>query len=111
MSFERIAESRIREAMERGEFDNLVGKGEPIDHTGYFAAPEHIRLGHSLLKSNGFVPLEVEVRHELDRLRTKLEATTDPAAQRELRREINDVQLKLDLLRDGLRRESGRRAR
>ena len=31
MSFDRIVEAIIKEAMERGEFENLPGKGKPID--------------------------------------------------------------------------------
>lgn len=30
MSFEKIAEAKIREALEAGEFDNLSGKEEPL---------------------------------------------------------------------------------
>jgi len=33
MAFERIVEALIKEALERGEFDNLPGKGKPIDLT------------------------------------------------------------------------------
>ena len=29
--WESLIDKKIREAMERGEFDNLTGKGEPID--------------------------------------------------------------------------------
>ena len=36
MAWERIAENRIREAMQQGEFDNLPGAGKPIDLDGYF---------------------------------------------------------------------------
>jgi hypothetical protein len=31
MSFDRIVEAIIQEAMARGEFENLPGKGKPID--------------------------------------------------------------------------------
>jgi hypothetical protein len=31
MSFDKLVESLIKEAQERGEFDNLPGKGKPID--------------------------------------------------------------------------------
>jgi len=35
MSFDRIVEAIIKEALERGEFDNLPGKGKAIDLTEY----------------------------------------------------------------------------
>ena len=36
MAFERIAENRIREAMRDGRFDDLAGRGRPIDLEDYF---------------------------------------------------------------------------
>ena len=42
----------IREAIERGEFDELKGKGKPLDLDAYFATPEDIRMAYSILKSN-----------------------------------------------------------
>ena len=47
MSFSRIAENRIREAIERGEFDNLPGSGQPLSLEEYFSTPEDVRLAHS----------------------------------------------------------------
>lgn len=100
MSFERIAESKIREAIERGEFDNLEGKGKPIDQDAYFAAPDDVRLAYSMLRSNGFVPEEVELRREAAALREELGACKDPAARRRLTRAVNDVLLRIDTLRE-----------
>ena len=109
MSFERIAESKIREAIARGEFDNLAGKGRPIDQEAYFAAPEEVRLAYSLLRSNGFVPEEVELRRELASLREELAACEDPDGRRRLTRALNEVLLKVDLLREHARRARHRR--
>ena len=36
MPFSRIAERRIKEAMSRGEFENLPGAGKPLDLEDYF---------------------------------------------------------------------------
>jgi hypothetical protein len=110
MSLDKIAEEKIREAMARGEFDNLSGKGKPIDHSAYFAAPPETRLGFSLLKSNGFVPEEVALLKEAAELRAKAEAEADPDAARALRRELNDRLLKLDLMREA-RAKRTRRSR
>jgi len=103
MSFERIAEEKIREALANGEFDNLPGKGKPIDHSAYFAAPADVRLGYSMLKSNGFVPEEVELRKEIETLKAEAQAA-GPERRRRLGREINELVLKLDLLRDAKKR-------
>jgi hypothetical protein len=42
---------KIKEAIARGEFDNLPGKDKPLDLDAYFATPEHLRMGYSILKS------------------------------------------------------------
>ena len=46
MLFERLAEEKVKEAIENGEFDNLSGKGKPIDLTEYFQTPADLRLGY-----------------------------------------------------------------
>ena len=43
MSFEKIAEEKIEEAIAAGEFDNLPGQGKPLDLDAYFATPEQMR--------------------------------------------------------------------
>lgn len=48
MLFDKIVESLIKEAMERGEFENLPGKGKPIDLTAYFDTPEEVRMVSAL---------------------------------------------------------------
>src|SRR5947209_1742531 len=97
--FERIAEERIQEAMGRGEFENLAGMGEPLRGLeGYFATPEHLRVGYSMLKSSGFVPEEVSLRKEIDLLRERVRASRDGAERRQLGSEIQNLQLKYDLL-------------
>jgi hypothetical protein len=103
MSFERIAEEKIREALANGEFDNLAGKGKPLDHSAYFAAPADVRLGYSMLKSNGFVPEEVELLKEIDALKTEAESA-GPERKLKLRRAVNELVLKLDLLREARKR-------
>ena len=56
MSIESAIEQKIKEAMDRGEFDNLPGSGMPIDLDAYFNTPEDLRMAYSMLKSNEFVP-------------------------------------------------------
>jgi len=77
MSFDRIVEALIREAMERGEFDNLPGKGKPIDLTEYFETPEEVRLAYSILKGAGMTPREVDLLKEIAELKQILAALVD----------------------------------
>lgn len=104
MSFERLVENKIREAIERGEFDNLPGRGRPLDLDAYFNTPEELRLGFALLKSAGFVPPEVELQRELETLQAEHNQSADPQLQADLRREIEAKTLKLKLINDSRQR-------
>src|SRR5688572_22784310 len=73
---ESLAEKKLREAIENGEFDDLPGKGEPIDlKENPFEDPD-LRVVHRLLRNAGFAPAWIEERKdidvELEAARTKL---------------------------------------
>src|SRR5262249_38222131 len=109
MFSERLIEEIIREAMEKGEFDNLAGKGKPIDLDEYFATPADVRLGYSVLKSAGCAPVEVELQKEIEALKTQLAACDDEGKRQSLSKEIESKTLKLNLMMDSNRRaRSGR---
>jgi DnaJ family protein C protein 28 len=52
--FELLAERKIREAMDEGLFDDLPGKGRPIDMSENPFEDPTTRLAHRLLRNNGF---------------------------------------------------------
>ena len=81
MSIESSIEARIRDAISRGEFDNLPGKGKRLDLDAYFATPEDMRMAFEMPKSNEFVPEEVEMLKEIARLKNALrECDSGPTA-------------------------------
>jgi hypothetical protein len=82
MSFDRIVEAKIQEAMERGEFDNLPGKGKPIDLTEYFETPEEIRLAYSVLKNASMTSREVDLLKEIAELKQILATVLDHGKNR-----------------------------
>jgi hypothetical protein len=64
--WESLVDQKIREAMERGEFDDLPGTGEPIDiSVNPFEDPE-MRLAHRMLQNAGFAPSWIEERKDID---------------------------------------------
>lgn len=103
MSIESAIEKQIKEAMARGEFDNLEGSGKPLDLEAYFNTPEDLRMAYSMLKSNGFVPEAVEIMKEISSLKGKLAAAEESDAAA-LREKINLRALALSLLLDRRRR-------
>ncbi len=60
-----IAEKAIVEAMERGEFDNLPGKGRPLDLGDDAYGDEGMALANHLLRVNGFAPQWIEERRDV----------------------------------------------
>ena len=100
MSLENAIEDKIREAIERGDFDHLAGKGKPLDLDAYFATPEDLRLAYSMLKSNQFVPEEVEVMKEISTLKERLDETTDDNQRQKLSAKLNERRLALRILLD-----------
>ena len=105
MSFDKIVEALIKEAQERGEFDNLPGKGKPIDLTAYFETPEEVRLAQSVLKNAGMTPPEVQLLQEVAELRQIQEAITDEAKKQEIRRRIEQKQLEFNLMMERQKRQ------
>jgi hypothetical protein len=85
----RIAEERIRKAQEEGAFDNLPGRGKPLELDDDSFVPEELRLTYKILKNAKCLPIEMELRKEIFSLRQLLNAAIDPETRRELRRELN----------------------
>ncbi len=70
-------EKAIREAQERGEFDNLPGKGRPLRWDNEHVPPEW-RMAAHILKNAGFAPAWIEddkwIRAERKALRQLLDS-------------------------------------
>jgi hypothetical protein len=100
----KSVEEQIQRAMAEGEFDNLEGRGKPIDLEAYFLTPEHLRMGYAMLKQGEFVPAEVAVLKEIDALRAQLVAASDDERREELKREIRDKTLAFRMMVESLKR-------
>jgi hypothetical protein len=98
MSLSRFIEEQIRKAIEDGKFDNLEGAGKPLDLDSYFATPEDLRMGYSVLKSNKFVPLEVDMLKEIGELKEKVRTCTDETEKKKLSRVLQEKTLAFTML-------------
>jgi len=90
MSFQKNVEEKIKEAMAAGEFDNLPGKGKPLDLDAYFATPEHFRMGYSILKNADIIPEEMELLRQIEILKESLEASTTWIEEKALRQQLSE---------------------
>ncbi|HJV66781.1 MAG TPA: DUF1992 domain-containing protein [Geomonas sp.] len=94
-----IAERKIKEAMERGEFDNLRGKGKPIVQEDLSGVPEDLRMAYKILKNAGCVPPEVELTNEIASLRRLVLEMEDGEQKKSHLRELNFKLMKLEMMR------------
>ena len=98
MSLEKVLEEQIQRAMSEGKFDNLRGAGKPLNLDDYFATPEDIRVGYTLLKNNEFVPPEIELLKEIGILREKIKNCTDENERKILNKNLHEKSLALTLI-------------
>jgi len=97
-SFEGIVEARIRDAIARGDFDDLAGKGQPLSLEDLSAVPEDLRAGYLLLKNAGVLPEEMQIRKEMVTLEALLDACADPRERTRLRRDLNWKMIRFQVL-------------
>lgn len=63
-NFKSVVEEQIQEALERGDFDNLPGKGKPLDiEDNPFA--RDMQMAYKLLKDNNFTLPWIEERNRM----------------------------------------------
>ncbi len=105
MSFDKIVEAMIKEAQERGDFDNLPGRGKPIDLTSYFEMPEDVRVAQSLLKNAGMRSPEVQLLKEITELRQVLSAVSDENKKQDIQEQIQQKQIEFNLMIERQKRQ------
>jgi len=98
---EQIAEERIKDAQEKGAFDNLPGRGKPLAPDGGANVPEELRMAWRVLKNAGCLPPELEAEREIRTARDLLAGMTD---ENERYRQIQRLNLMIAKLNEGRRR-------
>lgn len=109
MSLEKAVEAIIREAQERGDFDNLKSKGKPIDLSAYFETPEELRMAHSMLKNAGMVSAEVDLLNEIAALKERLTTTYEEKDRSRIQKMIREKQMHFNIMLERQKRQSRRK--
>ena len=94
----RIAEARIREAQEEGAFDNLPGKGQPLELDDLSWVPEDLRIGYHVLKNAHVLPPEAELLKDIHTLEDLLKHVEE-GERRALAKSLQWKLIRLDLLK------------
>lgn len=92
-----IAENRIREAVDRGDFDNLPGQGQALRIEDLSHVPEELRMAYKILKNSNYLPPELERRREIGKLADLMDAC--PCEKEKVRhmRKLRFLLQKLDM--------------
>lgn len=97
--FWRIAEERIREAQRAGAFDNLSGKGRPLELEDLSWVPEDLRIGYHILKNAHVLPPEAELLKDIHTLEDLLKHVEDGDERKALAKSLQWKMVRLDLLK------------
>ncbi len=98
-AFDKIAEKKIREAMDNGEFDDLPGKGKPLQLEDDRHIPQDIRLAHKILKNADCLPPELELRKEILTIEELLDGVRDTKEKYRQIKKLNYLIMKLNMSR------------
>lgn len=100
-NYQSLIDQLIDEARTSGQFDNLAGQGKPIRTDDDLLVPNEDRLAYRMLKANGFTPMWMETRRDIQAERERAEkwlqrtnaswARTPPALQRRARNEYRTM--------------------
>lgn len=97
--FASIAEARIRQAMEKGEFKDLPGKGKPLTIDNSLAlVPAEERMAYIVMKNAGLVPDEVAVMQEIDSLRKSADACPDRMEKKKLDKKLRETGIRCSIM-------------
>ena len=97
--FAKIAEERIRRAMEEGDFRNLPGSGKPLSLEDETWIPEDLRLSYKILKNAGCIPAELEKRREILNLKELLNTIDDDRERLKKLKELNFKIMEFNVMR------------
>jgi len=98
-AFDKIAEKKIREAIDNGEFDDLPGKGKPLQLEDDRHLPQDIRLAHKILKNADCLPPELELRKEIFTIEELLDGISDTKEKYKQIKKLNYLIMKLNMSR------------
>jgi len=96
--FEMIAEQRIKQAMENGEFNNLPLHGKPLPNDNLERIPEDLRMAYKILKNADVLPEELQLRKEMVSLSEMINLCADEKEKEALVSKLTEKQLKYNIL-------------
>ncbi|MFD1888156.1 DnaJ family domain-containing protein [Paenibacillus wenxiniae] len=93
-----LADQMIEEAMKRGEFDDLPGKGKPLELDDLSHVPAELRSAYKIMKNANIVPEELTLRQEMLTLSDLIAACQHDEERHQLRKKLDEKTLRLHML-------------
>ncbi len=94
----RVVEEKIREAQETGAFDNLPGRGKPLELGDLSLVPEDLRMAYHCLRNAHLLPPEVGLLREVQTLEDLLKTIGDNEERGVVLKRFEERVVRLDLL-------------
>ena len=98
-AYHRLVEEKIREAVQRGEFDNLPGSGEPLQLDDDSRLPDDLRIAYKILKNADCLPPELQLRKDIRQTEELLAGIQDTQEKYRQMKKLNFMIMKLNMMR------------
>lgn len=93
-----LAEQRIHQAMEQGDFKDLAGKGKPLELEDVSHIPEDLRMSYKIMKNAGLIPEEMQLQGELIKLQNLIHLCENAGEKEKLTRALTEKKLRFQML-------------
>ena len=94
----RVAEEKILEAIDKGEFDNLPGAGKPLKLDDDSMVPEDLRISFRVMKNAGVLPEELQLHKDMISLQDLIDSCQDDQQRMKLSKELSAIRLRYQTL-------------
>lgn len=95
-----MAEQRIKQAINNGDFDHLPGKGKPLELEDLSAIPEELRVGYKILKNAAMVPEEVQLNKQMITLEELISCCDDQQQKEDYQHQLTEKKLRYNMIMD-----------
>jgi hypothetical protein len=96
---DKVAEEKIKQAIEKGELQDLPGEGQPLQLDDDCHVPAELRAGYRLLKNAGYIPPEVNLRKEIAQVESLIQMAHSTEQKTQLGKKFNYLTAKLNQCR------------
>ena len=98
-AYHKLIEEKIQDAIRRGEFDNLPGRGEPLELEDDSHLPDDLRLAYKILKNADCLPPELQLRKDIRQTEELLAGIQDTREKYRQLKKLNFMIMKLNMMR------------